>query len=34
MQRFDAGTGHTKNEMEVGIENWKFTEWKMAEKGC
>ena len=23
-----------KNEMEIGTENCKFTEWKMAEKGC
>ena len=24
-QRFDAGRGHTKNEMEIGIENRHFT---------
>ena len=32
MHRFDAGTGHTKNEMEIGTENCNFTVWKMAEK--
>ena len=26
MQRFDAGTGPIKNEMEFGTENCKFTE--------
>ena len=26
VQRFDAGTGHTKNEMEIGIENRNITE--------
>ena len=25
-QRFDAGTGHTKNEMEFFTENYNITE--------
>ena len=27
VQRFDAGTEHTKNEMEIGTENRNITEW-------
>ena len=30
-QRFDAWTGHTNNEMEIGTENRNITEWTMAE---
>ena len=33
-QRLDAGTGPTKNDMEICTENSDITERKKAEKGC